>query len=290
LEYFEPQTPDEAVGLLANYGKRAVVIAGGTDVLLDLKFGKSPECLVNIKRIPGLDAIDETDGGALFGPLVTIRQLQESALVRDRLPLLWQAANQFASLQIRTTATLGGNLCRASPSGEMLAPLRVLEAEVAYTTADGPGRASIADFILGPGRTCLESAGLVTAIQVPWPAAGSAARYLKHAVRGPMDIAIVGVAVQLTADSASECIEAVRIGLAAVGPTPLRAEQTEALLRGKVPDAALLDEAGHSAAAESSPISDQRGSAEHRRWIVEALVRRGIQQCWQELTGNEVTR
>jgi carbon-monoxide dehydrogenase medium subunit len=130
--------------------------------------------------------------------------------------------------------------------------------------------------------------GLLTEIEVPFPAPGSRGVYLKHAVRGAMDIAMVGVAVLITPDAAKNTLQDVRIGLGAVAPVPLRAAKTEALLRGKPLTGALLKEAAAAAAAESSPISDQRASAEYRRWIVEALTRRGLEQTWKAATGKEV--
>ena len=123
---------------------------------------------------------------------------------------------------------------------------------------------------------------------MPFPADGSHAVYLKHAVRGPMDIAMVGVAVMAAANADKTGLDDVRIGLGAVAPTPIRAPKTEALVSGKALDAALVKEAGASAASESSPITDQRSSGEYRGWIVDALTRRGLEQCWQALTGKEV--
>jgi CO/xanthine dehydrogenase FAD-binding subunit len=143
-------------------------------------------------------------------------------------------------------------------------------------------------FFQGPGRSSAGAKGLLTAIEVPIPPAGSKSVYLKHAVRGAMDIAMVGVAVMLTADAGKNSVQEVRIGLAAVAPTPLRAPKTEALLKGKPLTAALVKEAGALAASEASPISDQRSSAENRRWIVEALTRRGLEQTWKAATGKEV--
>ncbi|HSE86159.1 MAG TPA: FAD binding domain-containing protein, partial [Candidatus Binatia bacterium] len=129
MDYFEPKTISEALALLAKYGAEAKVIAGGTDVMVDIKYKEEPGCLVNIKKIPGLDAIRENGGSLRVGPLVTIRDIETSSIVREQLPVFWEACHQFASLQIRNTATVGGNICRASPSGETLAPLLVLEAK-----------------------------------------------------------------------------------------------------------------------------------------------------------------
>ena len=288
MDYFEPKSVSEAVALLAKYGDQAKVIAGGTDVLVDMKYKEEPECLINIKKIPGLREIRENGAALKIGPLVTIRDIETSNLVRDKLPLLWEACHQFASLQIRNTATIGGNVCRASPSGETLAPLVVLEAIGKIASSEGDKNESFKSLFIGPGKTTLANKGLLTDIEVPYPARGSAGVYLKHAVRGAMDIAMVGVAVMITPDSSKATLQDVRIGLGAVAPTPLRAAKTEAVLRGKPLNSALVREAGAMAASESSPISDQRSSAEYRRWIVEALTRRGLEKTWQAATGKEV--
>ena len=288
MDYFEPKTVNEALSLLAKYGEQAKVIAGGTDVMVDIKYKEEPGCLVNIKKIPGLGTIQENGGSLRIGPLVTIHEMETNNLVRDRLPVLWESCHQFASLQIRNTATIGGNICRASPSGETLAPLLVLEAKAKLAFSEGEKTEAFASFFQGPGKSSIGSKGLLTEIDVPYPAQGSRGVYLKHAVRGAMDIAMVGVAILVTPDAAKNSLQDVRIGLGAVAPTPMRATKTEAMLRGKSLNAALVKEAAAMAAAESSPISDQRSSAENRRWIVEALTRRGLQQSWQGATGKEV--
>jgi len=289
MEYFEPKSVDEALSLLGKHGAEAKVIAGGTDVMVDIKYKDEPGSLINIKKIPGLTGINENGGASLrIGPLATIRDLETSAILREKLPVLWEATHQFASLQVRNTATIGGNICRASPSGETLAPLLVLEATANCVFSDGQRTQPFMTFFQGPGSSVLGGKGLLTGIEVPYPAAGSKGVYLKHAVRGAMDIAMVGVAVLITPDAARSNIQDVRIGLGAVAPTPVRAPKTEALLRGKALTAALLKEAGALAAAEASPIDDQRSSAENRRWIVEALTRRGLEQMWKAATGKEI--
>ena len=288
MEYFEPKTISDALSLLAKHGAEAKIIAGGTDVMVDIKYKEEPGFLVNIKKIPGLDGIRENGGSLRIGALATIRDVETSAVVRDKLPVLWESSHQFASLQIRNTATIGGNICRASPSGETLTPLLVLEAKGKLAFADGERTEPFTAFFQGPGKCSVGSKGLLTEIEVPYPAAGSRGVYLKHAVRGAMDIAMVGVAVLITPDASKNSLQDVRIGLGAVAPTPLRATKTEALLRGKSLSGALLKEAAAMAASESSPISDQRSSAEYRRWIVEALTRRGLEQTWKAATGKEV--
>jgi aerobic carbon-monoxide dehydrogenase medium subunit len=288
MDYFEPKTVGEAVSLLAKYGAEAKIIAGGTDMLVDMKYKEEPGCLINIKKIPGLSSIQENGGSLRIGALTTIRDVETNALVRDKLTVLWESSHQFASLQIRNTATIGGNICRASPSGETLAPLLVLEAKGKCVSADGEKTEPFSSLFQGPGKTSLGSKGLLTEIDVPYPAAGSKSVYLKHAVRGAMDIAMVGVAVLVTPDATKNNVQDVRIGLGAVAPTPIRATKTEALLRGKPLSTALIKEAAAMAATESSPIDDQRSSAENRRWIVDALTRRGLTQTWKAATGKEV--
>jgi aerobic carbon-monoxide dehydrogenase medium subunit len=288
MDYFEPKTITEALSVLAKYGEHANVIAGGTDVMVDMKYKEEPGCLVNIKKIPGLDTIQENSVSLQIGPLVTIRDIETSRLVRERLPLLWESCHQFASLQIRNTATIGGNICRASPSGETLAPLLALEAKAKLAFRDGEKTEAFSSFFQGPGKTSLGSKGLLTEIEIPYPPRGSHGVYLKHAVRGAMDIAMVGVAVLITADAGNSSLQDVRIALGAVAPTPIRATKTEALLRGKSLTAALVKEAATLAASESSPITDQRSSAEYRGWIVEALTRRGLEQSWKAASGKEV--
>lgn len=288
MDYFEPKTITEALSVLAKYGEHANVIAGGTDVMVDMKYKEEPGCLVNIKKIPGLDTIQENGASLQMGPLVTIRDIETSRLVRERLPLLWESCHQFASLQIRNTATIGGNICRASPSGETLAPLLALEAKAKLAFRDGEKTEAFISFFQGPGKTSLGSKGLLTEIEIPYPPKGSHGVYLKHAVRGAMDIAMVGVAVLITADAGNSSLQDVRIALGAVAPTPIRATKTEALLRGRSLTAALVKEAATLAASESSPITDQRSSAEYRGWIVEALTRRGLEQSWKAASGKEV--
>jgi carbon-monoxide dehydrogenase medium subunit len=288
MDYFEPKSLNEALSVLAKHGAEAKVIAGGTDVMVDIKFKEEPGGLVNIKKIPGLSGIQENGAGLRIGPLTTIRELETNALVRQKVPVLWEASHQFASLQVRNTATIGGNICRASPSGETLAPLLVLDAKAKLAFADGEKTVPFTSFFQGPGKSSAGSNGILTEIDVPYPPAGSQSVYLKHAVRGAMDIAMVGVAVLITPDAGKNNIQDVRIGLGAVAPTPMRATKTEALLRGKPLTATLLKEAAALAASESSPISDQRSSAEYRRWIVEALTRRGLEQTWKAATGKEV--
>ena len=286
MDYFEPKSVDEAISILTRQGENAEIIAGGTDVLVDMKFKEDPGCLVNIKRIPGLSFIRENGNSLLIGPLTTIREIETNKLVRERCPVLWDSAHQFASLQIRNTATIGGNICRASPSGEVLAPLLVLGATVKMAFEDGEKSAPLDSFFLAPGKTLLGSQGVLTAIEIPYPAERTQSLYLKHAVRGAMDIAIVGVAILATRGSDNKHFSDVRIGLGAVAPTPIRAQRAEAIAQEKPFNQKQVQDAAKEAAAESKPITDHRGTAEYRKWIVEALTQKGLTAAWDAGTKN----
>src|SRR5262250_1052648 len=161
MDYFEPKTISEALSLLAKYGAEAKVIAGGTDVMVDIKYKEEPGCLVNIKTIAGLSGIEESNGGIRIGPLTTMHEIENSAPVRETLPVLWEAAHQFASLQIRNTATIGGNICRASPSGETLGPLLVLDAKAVMAFSKGEQMQPFSSFFQGPGKSSIGSKGLL---------------------------------------------------------------------------------------------------------------------------------
>ena len=289
MKYFEPKSVSEALSLLKKHGARARVVAGATDVIVDMRFKDEPPCLINLKRIPKLSYIREQNGSLLIGPLTTIREIETNRLVKERFPVLWGASHQFASLQIRNTATIGGNVCRASPAGEMLAPLLVMEAKVRISLPQENKSIALDSFFTGPGKTVLGAKGLVTEIRVPRPLSESGGVYLKHAVRGAMDIAMVGVAIVVTPDSKRRLVRDVRIGLGAVAPTPIRARKAEEHLRGKAFDDELIREAAKTAASESKPISDHRGSAEYRTWIVEALTRRGLAEAWRLATHKEAS-
>ncbi len=288
MDYFEPKTVSEAISILAQQGESARVIAGGTDVLVDMKFKESPACLVNIKRIPGLSFIRQNGNSLLIGPLTTIREIETNNLIRERFSVLWDAARQFASLQIRNTATIGGNICRASPSGEVLSPLLVLEARATMAFADGEKSVPLDSFFLAPGKTLLGARGILTAIEIPYPPEGTRSLYLKHAVRGAMDIAIVGVAILAASGSDGRHFSDVRIGLGAVAPTPIRAKRAEALLRGEAFAQKQIQDTAKEAAAEARPITDHRGTAEYRKWIVEALTKQGLTAAWEGATGKGV--
>jgi aerobic carbon-monoxide dehydrogenase medium subunit len=274
FEYFEPTTLGEASALLSRYAGRAQPLAGGTDLLVELKEQlRRAECVVNIKRIPGMDTLSyDAREGLRIGALVTAREIEISPIILEKYSSLAQAARELGSIQVRNRATIVGNICRASPSADTLPPLIADSASVRIVGGKGERTLLLEDFFTGPGKTVLGVDELVTDLVLPPPPLNTRKVYIKHGRRKAMELATVGVAVSLSnAD--------VRIVLGAVAPTPIRARRAEDLLRGKRLNAELIAQAAKAAADESRPISNVRASAEYRREMVEVLTRRALQRC-----------
>ena len=278
FEYFEPATLGEAVSLLGRFQGRAQALAGGTDLLVELKEQlRRADCVVNIKRIPGIGGLSfDSRQGLRIGALATAREVETSRVVLENYSSLAQAARELGSIQVRNRATIVGNVCRASPSADTLPPLIADGAQVVICGADGERRVALEDFFAGPGKTILRCEELVTEIRVPAPAPRTGKIYLKLGRRKAMELATVGIAVSISRDE-------VRIVLGAVARTPIRAKKAEALLRGKKLDDALIARAARAAAEESSPISNVRASAEYRHEMVEVLTRRALQQALKSI-------
>ena len=277
--YLAPTSLVEALAALCD-GGGATVLAGGTDLMPQMRAGRvqPARTLLNIRHVPGLDAIEVEAGALRLGALTTMDTLLTHALVREHAPLLAQAADHFASDQIRNVATLGGNLCNASPAGDTLAPLLALDAEIELASLAGDGsvrvrRLSVDGFFTGPGRTLREAQELVTAVRVPLSADGQVVRFYKTGTRPALDIATISIAFAARKDEAGR-LHGVRLALGAVGPTPLRARRTEALLEGAVLDATLAAQAASSAADEATPIDDVRATAWYRKELVRNMTRR----------------
>jgi carbon-monoxide dehydrogenase medium subunit len=277
FEYFEPASLPEAVALLTRYQGRAQPLAGGTDLLVELKEQlRRADCVVNIKKIPGIGTLSfDPREGLRIGALVTSREIEISPITQQNYSSLVQAARELGSIQVRNRATIIGNVCRASPSADTLPPLIADGAVVSIHGAEGRRSVALEDFFTGPGKTVLKPDELVTEIVVPAPPPRTGKVYIKHGRRKAMELATVGVAVTLSRDE-------IRIVLGAVASTPIRAKKAEALLRGKSLDAKLISEAARAAAEESRPISNVRASAQYRREMVEVLTRRAIEQALAE--------
>ena len=276
FEFIQPQTVSEAIALLAKHGARASLLAGGTDLLVEIKESiRAPDVVIDAKHIPGLRefTVSPVDG-LRFGALVTAREIETSAGVQAHYRGLWQAVREVGSIQVRTRATIAGNVCRASPSADTLPPLIADGASVTMLGAGGERTLLLEAFFTGPGKTVLAADEIVTGFTVPAPPPGTGKCYIKHGRRKAMELATVGVAVTLT--MAGGVCGAIRIALGAVAPTPIRARKAEAVLTGAKPDAVTIAECARVAASESSPISNIRGSASYRRAMVEELTQRAV--------------
>lgn len=284
FDYFEPATLAEASAMLHRSGGRASVLAGGTDLLVQIKESvRAPAQVINIKKIPGMDMLAfDAAAGLRIGALVTTRAVETSGFVQRHYAGLARAVTDFASIQVRHRATVVGNVCRASPSADSLAPLIADGASVHLYGLSGSRAMRIEDFVTGAGRTAIAADEIVTRLTVPAPAPHTGKVYLKHGRRVQVELATVGVAVSLTVNE-GRCTE-VGIVLAAVGPTPVRAVHAEQLLRGQRVTDALILQAAHAAAGDARPISDVRASASYRRQMVGVLTRRALEQAMEAAT------
>lgn len=271
-------------------GPDVKLVAGGTDLLPQMKTG-----MLNARRVVDLSHLSELklverlgDDGLRIGAGVSARTLEVSHMLRDGYLALAESAGVVGSLQIRHLATLGGNIANAAPSADMAPPLLALDAECVIQGPRGQRRVPAAEFFQGVRRTVLAPDELLVEFIIPAPGPGSGGAYLRHTPRRELDIAVVGVASQLTIRD-GQCVKA-RVALGAVAPTPVRATATEARLEGEAVTAALIDEAADLAVQASSPISDQRGSAEFRRHLVRVLTRRTLATALERATGLSASR
>lgn len=250
--------------------------------MLKLALGESdPVVLVNIGGISELTGIEATGSGLRIGAGTKMADLVRSALMTGGYEILAQGAAQVGSPQIRHMATVGGNVCNASPSADTAGPLLVLDASVTLASARGERSVPLTEFFLGPGKTCLDYGELVTALHMPAPPAGSAGLYIKHCVRRALDLAFVGVSVLVA--RAGGRWEA-RIALSAVAPTPIRAVEAERFLsQASDLGASTIREAARLAEEATQPISDVRASAAYRRAMVRELTERALAQVSRRL-------
>ena len=277
FEFFEPTTIKEASSLLTKYNGKAKLLAGGTDLIIEMKARTAtPEYVISLEKIPGLAGIDyDEESGLRIGALTKMRTLEKDSIIRERYTALAEGAGEVGGVQIRHLATIGGNISHGSPAADTAAPLLALGAQVKIASANGERTVPVETFFLGPGQTVLNTGEIVTAFECPPRGANEGSQYLKQKIREVMDLAFVGVASSAKSDNGA--VTDVKIGLAAVAPTPLRATDAEAVVNGNDLTADLLEQAAAAASAQSSPISDLRCSAEYRREMVGVLTRRALQ-------------
>lgn len=283
-EVYVPSDVDDAASFLSAHREAATPIAGGTDVLVDKRLGRiTPEWLVDLSRLDGLDGL-AVDGELLtLGTACPVRRIELDPVLLDRGPALVEAARVLGSVQIRVMATVGGNICHATPSADMPPALLAHDAEADVIGPEGVRSVPLAELFAGPSRTTLSPGELLAAIRARVPEWGAGSCYLRQTVRWSMDLAGVGVAA--FAEVRNGWVTAARIGLAAVAPVPLRVPEAEDAVTGTEMSADAAREAGRLAAEASTPISDARGTADYRRAVVAALVARALRIAWLRATG-----
>jgi carbon-monoxide dehydrogenase medium subunit len=281
VEYLAPRSLNQALDILDRHGEQASVLAGGTDLIVQMKQGMvHPACIVDVKKIPELNVLDwKPEDGLHIGAAVPIRRLLALPVVWEKYNILAQACSGIGSMQLRNRATIGGNICNAASAP----PLLCLRAKAVMFSSKGVRGIPLEDFFLAPGETARINRELLVEIVIPTPESLSSGCYLKHGTREKMDIAVAGVASFLSLSAQDRKLKAVRIALGAVAPRPMRAPQTEAILTKNLLNRQNIEAAAEQAANEAEPISDLRGSAEYRREIVKVLTRRTLNKACESL-------
>jgi carbon-monoxide dehydrogenase medium subunit len=275
--YHAPGTLDEAIALLHELGEAGRPVAGGTDIVVQMKEGHTrfpyPDIVVSLQRIKALHGIEFTDkDGLRIGAGTTMAEIAASEVVQNRYTALAEGAGVVGSLQTMNMGTIGGNVCNAAPSADTVPALLAFEAQAVIVGPSGRRSIPLTDFFKGPGLTVLQPGELLAELRLPVPPANSGSAYVRHTPRKQMDIAVVGVGVALTLSG--DTIQRARVALGAVAPTPVRAPSAEAALEGQPASAETFASAAQAATQDCSPISDVRGSAEFRRHLVRVLTER----------------
>jgi carbon-monoxide dehydrogenase medium subunit len=271
-----PGSVDDCLRALKGRGPEVRLLAGGTDLIPQLKNGLlKPATVVDLSGVADLRVLEgDARRGFRIGAAVTARTIERDARLRAALPAVAESGALVGSIQIRNLATVGGNLCNAAPSADMAPPLVALDAEAVIAGANGRRRVPMASFFQGVRRSVLAPDELLVEVVIPPTGPRSGGAYLRHTPRRELDIAVVGVASQLTlADGV--CAKA-RIALASVAPTPVRATAAEQALQGQPLTPEAIERAAELAVEAARPISDQRGSADFRLHLVRVLTRRTL--------------
>jgi carbon-monoxide dehydrogenase medium subunit len=286
FEYLEPKSISDAVALLAKYGGDAKVIAGGTDLLVDMKKGRiCPKCLISLNKTADLSYITEDERGLRIGARTTFSEVEESQVIRERYPLILEAAQAMGTVQIRNMATIGGNICNALPSADIPPALVALDAEVKIISQNGERFMPLEDFFAGIRKTKLGSHELLAEVIARRPPARSGTAFLKVG-KTSEDLATVNVAARYTLAQDGTCKEARIVVGGGVGPALIRARESESLLVGKPPSAALFEEAGRLASMRlrCRPTSI-RGSPFYKTEVTRALVKRALTKASERARG-----
>ena len=286
MRYEAPQSLDAAVSLLAGAPGRARLLAGGTDLLVQLRAGViEPELVVDVKKIPEVHEITAENGGFRIGAAVTGAELGEHPEVKRLWPGVVEAVELIGSTQIQGRATMVGNLCNASPAADSVPALLAAGAIVSIVGPGGRRELPVEEVCIAPGKTALAKGEIVTSVFLPARPPHTGDAYLRFIPRTEMDIAVVGAGVCLTMDGSGRCTAA-RVGLGAVAARPLLVtEAADALIGSKV-DAAALERLAQAASAACRPIDDKRGTKEYRIKVAGVLARRAAERALARARGN----
>ena len=278
-DYVKASSVAHALDMLHQYGTGAAILAGGTDLIVDMRERRrEPTMLVDISSVEELAELDVSTGNIRIGAGVTVAGIAGTAIVQHQLPLVTEVTRHFADYLTRNRATIGGNLANASPGADLVPPLLALNASVVLATAQGERTVDLNDFLVGPRRTLLLWNELVRAIHIPTPVPRGQA-YEKLGLRTGGAIAVVSCAVSMD-QAGGEC-RRVRIGLGAVAPRAFRSSEAEQIMEGHMFSNDIAARAAEAAANSSQPISDVRGSAEYRHAMVRALVERALHAAYE---------
>jgi carbon-monoxide dehydrogenase medium subunit len=282
FQYLAPASTSEAISLLVKYKDEAKVIAGGTDLVVQMRRRLvKPQYVVDISGIPNLDYIRfDAKHGLTIGALTTIRTLEKSAELWQWYPIISQAASKLGSVAIRNVATLGGNLCNAMPIADMAQPLLALSAKVRIAGPGGERVIHLEDFFTDVGKTSLKIGEILVEIQVSVSLPNTRGLYLKHLTRGSIDLAIVNVAVVVTLEPGNKICKEIKIVLGSVASTPMRARKAEDIMRGKQVDDALINRTAQVASDEAHPRPGSiRASVEYKKEVVKVFTRQLIKEA-----------
>lgn len=291
FDYHEPRSVDEATRLLDEIGNEASVLAGGTDLLVNMKMGKSaPKHVVSLSRIEDLKGVKMDQGALTLGACVTAGELKDQEQIKSEFNGLCQSAGSLGSPLIRNLATVGGNIVTARPAADLPPTLMAYGASVVLKKEKGERIIPLEEFFKGPGQTVIEPEEILCAVVLNEPPPYSGGGYVKLGVRKALEISLVNVAAFMVLDGPNGPIKESRIVLGSVAPLPMRSPSAEAVLIGERPDDALFERAGNAASKDAKPIDDFRGSAEYRREMVKVLTRRALKLAYEEARLRELRR
>jgi carbon-monoxide dehydrogenase medium subunit len=286
FDYLAPRSLDEAFSALGN-GKQSLLLAGGTDVIVQLREGRRTcDQLIDLKLIPELMTYRTgADGSLEIGAAVPLAELYEDADIRKRFPALVDCASIIGGIAIQSRASLGGNLCNASPAADSSPALMAMDARLVIASKSGRREIAAEEFFAGPGRNTLQPGELLVQVKLPAPAARSGASYPRSLPRNEMDIAVASAGVSIALDGAGN-IGAARVAIGAVAATPLMVPAAAEAIIGKAPNSAAFELAGEAAYAAATPIDDMRGGVAQRKHLCKVLTIRALEGALQRLREN----